>query len=173
MKQKLRILSYVVGVLLVVAVIGFVITDKEPLYSQGRGGSNSNKPVPDLIGTWQVDGTAYFIEDVNDFTAPDGVPEFIQGPFEDIIITDQTGRVFAGIGVGGNDHVTGVILSDGTVSMQLFELTELRGFLTGTLDGGGTTLEISGFFHVFDDFGAASPSDTNMASAFVQMVKVN
>ena len=86
--MKQRTLISVVGVLLVVAVIGFVLTGEEPLYGQG------NQRVPDLRGVWRGESSFYFFLDVTD---PTDLPVFVQTPpGEFIIITDQTGGVFAG-----------------------------------------------------------------------------
>ena len=169
MKRKLSILLGVVGVLLVVAVMSFVITGKEPLYGQGRRGSNMG--IPDLTGTWTLTSAGYFFEDVTDTTTSAGDPDPFEVSPEDFVITEQTGRVFAGVWDSRAQKVTGVILPDGTVSVQFFETTELRLFGTGSISVRGSTPEISGFFHFFDDFGHPSASDTNMGSGFFLLVK--
>ncbi len=158
MKHKLQILVCAVSVLLVVAVIVFVVNDTEPLYGQGRSGFDANNQLPDLIGTWRGDAEICSFSDVTDTSNQPVCQQIMPGEMEDFVITEQAGRVFAGIfdnfdGAPDEDRITGVILSDRTVSIQLFELSELRGFLTGRLTGAGDNLEISGYFHVFDDFG--------------------
>ena len=65
-------------------------------------------------------------------------------------ITHQTGRVFAGTWETGEDpdlvvrKMAGVTLPDRTVSMQAFETSEFRIFITGRMTKSGGTLQISG-----------------------------
>ena len=138
----------VVGVLLVVTAISLIIISRASLYGQtGRGSW-----IPDLIGEWVGKATAYYYPDVTDqstFEYLDGVDFSDKG---NVIITEQTGRVFAGSYEGDKGTLTGVILQDGTVSIQFFELSENRMFFTGKIRRSRGTLQLEGYVHVFGDF---------------------
>jgi hypothetical protein len=169
MRTKVKAIIAIGGVLLVITAISLVIVVRGPLY----GKATNDNWVPDMIGEWATERAAiYTFEDVTD---PTCTPVYIEGvsyPEGVIHITEQTGRVFAGKWEGGH-KVTGVILPDRTVSMQEFEPSELRFFITGRLTKSGDALQISGYSHMFDDFGISPDSDKMMASTYGRLVKVN
>jgi hypothetical protein len=165
MRIKVKALYTVVGILLVVTSIGLVIS-RGSLYGQAE----EDNWVPDLCGTWAGELTGYYYPDV---TQPDRI--YMKAPFQhDVIITDQTGMVFAGILVDGGDpgKVAGVMLPDRTVSIQIFDPSELRLFMTGRMKVSGSTLEISGYGHMYDDL-IDLDSTATMASWYIRLVKVD
>jgi len=171
MRTTLKKCVAVLGVLLVVAVIGLIIS-RGPIYGQ----AGADNWVPDLTGEWTGELTGYYYDHVTD---PACVPQYFKNPFEhNLIITNQTGRVFAGALVNTDDpsepgKVAGVILPDRTVSIQIFDPSELRLFITGRMKASGETLEISGYGHMFDDFGSGSNLHATMASMYIRLVKVD
>jgi len=176
MRTKVKAFITVIGVLLFIAAISIIIISRGPLYGQPE----YDNWVPDMIGTWTGEGAVYLFSDV---TVP-SQPEFfyISSLDRDIVITEQTGRVFAGaFGLDDEYKLTGVILKDRTVSIQYFEPSEERHFFTGRLTKSGNTLQISAIMQFFDDFNHVHPgfgippdySDRMMASAYVQLVKID
>ncbi len=151
MRTKVKAFIVVVGVLLVVTAISLIIISRGSLYGQPGGGSW----IPDLIGEWAGEGTAYLYDDVTalpeqrTLTYASGVDFSDEG---NVIITEQTGRVFAGTYEGIAGTLTGVILQDGTVSIQFFERDENRMFFTGKIRRSRGTLQLEGYVHVFGDF---------------------
>lgn len=175
MRSKLKTLFAVVGALAVVTAISLIVISRGPLYGQVE---NDNW-VPDLCGEWISEAVGYSI---NNVTNPLDPPEYSEGSLSDdgnIFITEQNGRVFTGTFEEDEGKLTGVILPDRTVSIQLFEQSELRFFLTGRLTKSGNTLQISGYIHLFDDFHgfrvSPRPDDSEwvMATGYAQLTKVN
>jgi len=170
MRTKVKAIIAVGGVLLVITAISLIIIVRGPLYGKA---SNDNW-VPDLIGVWTGEGACYVFMDV---TEPYLQPEhYFEGLFENgLKITQQNGRVFAGEWGFGEEgdrfKLTGVIMPDRTVSIQLFEPSEERHFITGRLKRSGGTLQISAYGHFFDDFHC--DSQQMMASGYAQYTKVN
>ena len=71
-------------------------------------------------------------------------------------VTHQNGEAFAAVAFDedGDLHaMTGVVLSDGTVSIQAFNPSEQRFFITGTVKLTNGTYVIDAQGQVFDDFG--------------------
>jgi hypothetical protein len=140
-----RLLSLVsIGCAIVAIIaISLLVSGREPAFGQIGVGR-----IPNMVGTWRGEIAGYFVQHTAEF--PPNTHEAVY--FEDsvemmFVITKQNGRAF-----GGN-NLTGVILPDGTVAIQAFEPTELRMFLTGSLQASGRRLEINGYGHLFDDFG--------------------
>ncbi len=166
MRSNLRVLMSTVGVVMVAALVGLLVTGRDPVY--GQGPPLGTRPVVDLTGVWEGEFSGYLFEDVLDEYDS---PQFIfQEPGEDLVITDQTDSTFAGSWPGG-DKVTGTVMPDGTVTVQMFEPGELRLFGTGTVEVRGNRAEIHGVLHAFDDFGFGG--DTSMFSGVFRFVKVN
>jgi hypothetical protein len=89
---------------------------------------------PNMVGEWRGQAEIVRFEDVNDQA---GQPQFGQTNELVVVIGTQTGRMFA---TPGSQKLTGVVLPDGTVSMQMCGGND-RWFLTGTLSiakGGAT-----------------------------------
>ena len=169
MRTKVKTFIAVVGVLLVVTAISLIIFSRGPIY----GKAAEDNWVPDLIGVWTGEGAGYGFLDV---TVPYLQPVYFEGPIENgLEITHQTGRTFAGEwgSDDGGDRfkLTGVIMPDRTVSIQLFEPSEERHFITGRITRSGGTLQISAYGHFFDDF--HYESETMMSSGYGQFTKVN
>ncbi len=170
MKTKVKAFIAVVGVLLVVTAISLIIFSRGPIYGQAA----EDNWVPDMIGEWNSELVAYAYDDV--IVLPQE-PEYLAGESlsddGNIFITHQRGRVFAGTFEMGYGVLTGVIIKDRTVSIQFFELSEWRGFVTGRMTKSGGTLQISGYVHGFDDFGIRPDSDTTMGSGYVRLFKID
>ena len=172
MRTKVKTFFVVGGILLVVTAISLIIIGREPLYGQG----NNDNWTPDLIGEWTAEMAGYFYDDVID---PECPPIYGEGYANNFHITHQTGRTFAGTWYEGSDKIkiAGVMLPDRTVSIQDFTPSEERNFFTGRLTISGGTLQMSGYLHSFDDFnhshGPWRGSDRTMASAYVQLVKID
>lgn len=164
MKTTLKICIAIVGVLLFVTTINLII-EREPLYGQ----IGKDNWVPDLTGEWSAEGYGYWFKDV---TIYDDKPKYFEGPGDrNLFITHQTGRVFAGTWEGRK--LTGVVLPDRTISIQMFELTELRIFLTGKLTGSRNNLEMQGYVYQFDDFGVDDPGGREMYTLYGRLWKIN
>ena len=169
MRNKVKSFIAVVGVLLVVTVISLIIISRGPLY--GKAGNDNW--VPNMIGVWATERAAmYFFEDVTDLTCMPVYIEVVSDPEDYITITHQTGRVFAGTW-GDRGKLTGIIMKDRTVSMQMFELSELRCFLTARMTKSGGTLQLEGYSHGFDDFGLPGNGDMNIFSGYGRLVKID
>jgi len=169
MRTKVKAFIAVVGVLLVVTAISLIIISRGSLYGKA---ANDNW-IPDMTGWWATERAATYTFD--DVTDPTCMPVYIEGvsyPEGVFHITVQTGRVFAGTWEGGR-KLTGVILPDRTVSMQAFEPSELRFFITGRLTKSGGTLQLEGYAHGFNDFGLPANGDKNMYSGYGRLVKVD
>ena len=107
----------------------------------------------DPIGNWTAEMAGYIFWDV---TNPSSVvyddesgEELVQPSYgeraSDIVITHQTGRAFAAERdsvEGDRRRLTGVIMPNRTVSIQIFEPSELRMFISGRLKQSGGTLQI-------------------------------
>jgi hypothetical protein len=120
--------------------------------------------IPNMIGRWTADLSGYQFENVAD---PDcrgdaGLqlekcqPLYFAGPGGSIEITHQNGEVFAALWLDDNGvhhQLTGVVSSDGTVSIQAFNPTEQRFFIAGTITSTNGTYEIDAHGQIFDDFG--------------------
>ena len=169
MRTKVKAFITVVGVLLVVTAISLIIFSRGPIYGQAA----EDNWVPDLTGEWIGEATGYAYEDVLEYPTeePEYYPEASLSDDGNIFITHQRGRVFAGIYELGDGKLTGVILPDRTVSIQFFEFSETRMFFTGRMTKSGGALQISGYVHMFDDFGLPE-HNTEMGSAYVQLIKV-
>lgn len=169
MRIKVNAFIAVVGVVLVVTSTGFIIS-RGPLYGQAE----ENNWIPDLIGAWLGESAQYYFEDVTD---PTETPNYIiesSTPEEAWHITDQTGRIFAGtVGLSGERKLTGVILPDRTVSIQMFWESETRIFFTGRMTKSGDEPQISGYFHYFDDLDPSGTGDKWMGSGYIRVVKVD
>ncbi len=183
MKTKVKTFFAVVGVLLVVTAISLII-GRGPLYGQAE---NDNW-VPNMIGTWGMsEGVGYYFEDVTD---PACIPKYTVSSLDPdpeaegyLHITHQTGRVFAGTWWSGSDpdvvvrKLSGVMLPDRTVSIQAFETSEYRIFITGRMTKSGGTLQISGYAHSFDDInhshGPYDPYLGTMSSGYAQLIKID
>ncbi len=171
MRSKVKAFIVVVGVLLVVTAIALIISGRGPLY----GKAAEDNWVPNMLGVWgQESGAGYHFEDVTD---PNCMPQYYEFTTSEgyMYITYQTGRVFAGEWNGRK--LAGVILQDRTVSIQGFEPSEHRFFMTGKITGSGGKLQIEGWAHDFDDFGrppiGGAGKDKGMGSGYGRLVKVN
>lgn len=166
MRSKVKAFIAVIGVLLVVTAISLIIISRGPLY----GKAAEDNWVPDLIGEWTGEAAIYFYFDVTD---PTETPKYAEAPLaHDFAITHQTGRVFAG--TWDETKVAGVMLPDRTVSIQFLEPPERRCFMIGRITKSGGALQISGFWHFFDDFGLPSGTgDKWMGGGYVLLVKVD
>ncbi len=130
-----------------------------------QAGEHEDSWVPDLTGLWSSEVIGYVFEDVAD---PGDEPFLYEGSLDyPLAITDQTGRVFTGKLNGAK--LTGVILPNRTISIQYFELSEERIFITGRLTRSGNTLQISGYMHFFDDLRAGG--DRMMATGFIRLTR--
>ncbi len=169
MRTKVKTFIAVVGVMLIVTAISLIIFSRGPLYGQDA----EDNWIPDMIGVWTGEGAAYGFLDV---TEPYLQPWYFEGLYENgLEITHQTGRIFAGEwgSDDGGDRfkLTGVIMPDRTVSIQLFEPSEERHFITGRITRSRGSLQISGYGHFFDDFHL--DGQKMMASGYGQFTKVN
>ena len=144
MKSKVKTFFAVAGVLVVIVAVSIITTSREPLH--GQAGNDSW--VPNMIGRWSTQGVGYVFEDVLS-ADPNLEPVYVEGDLDDFVITRQIGRVFAGTWYddpndpGDLKTLVGVILPDRTVSIQDFEPSEERTFITRRLTKSGGTLQIS------------------------------
>lgn len=166
MRTKVKAFIVVVGVLLVVTAISLIIFSRGPIY----GLAAEDNWVPDLTGEWTGEGAIQFYFDVTDATE---TPKYAEAPFaHNFAITEQTGRVFAGIWDG--TKVAGVMLPDRTVSIQFFEPPERRAFMIGRMTKSEGALQISGIWYFFDDFGLPTGAGNKwMGSGYARLVKVD
>ncbi|NIO20820.1 MAG: hypothetical protein GTN76_08795 [Candidatus Aenigmarchaeota archaeon] len=173
MRTKVKAFITVMCILLFVTAMSFIIINRGPIYAMDDDDYDDDW-VPNLIGEWISPATGYGYEDVTNI---DEIPGYGEGSLSDdgnIIITDQTGRIFTGTYELGYGKLTGVILPDRTVSIQFFELTETRIFFTGRMTKSGDTLQISGYFHIFDDYnGLHGDPAAEMASGYAQLIKID
>ncbi|UCE40494.1 MAG: hypothetical protein JSV17_13710 [Candidatus Aminicenantes bacterium] len=169
MRTKVEAIIAVIGVLLVITTIGLIIISRGPLF----GKDNNDDWVPNLIGEWIGEANGYAYSDATEW--PMETPEYFAGESlsddGNIIITHQTGQVFAGTFEEGYGIFSGVIMKDRTVSIQFFELSEFRLFFTGRMTKSGGALQMSGYVHAFDDL--QPEGNTEMASGYVRLFKVN
>jgi hypothetical protein len=169
MRTKVKAIIAAGGLLLVVAAISLIIIVRGPLH----GKTTDDNWVPNLIGEWTSEATGYAYGDSTEW--PMETPEYFTGESlsddGNIVITHQTGQVFAGTFEEGSGIFSGVIMKDRTVSIQFFELSEFRLFFTGRMTESGGTLQMSGYVHAFDDL--QPEGNTEMASGYVQLIKVN
>jgi hypothetical protein len=113
--------------------------------------------------------------------SPDYQPEYFEAALsEPFHITHQTGRLFAGragkpeFPEFAEGRLTGIVLPDGTVSIQFFEDTELRMLIKAKLTLTGGKYEMEGYAHLFDDLTELTPSQSaNMGTTFFRATKVN
>jgi hypothetical protein len=168
------------GLFVVLLAAGFVMAARAPAFGQNRA------RVPDLRGTWQGQIRGYIVQNVLVEPVFDpsgnptlGKPHYFEDASDDqtFFIREQVGRVFAGWDAEGR-KLTGVLMPDGTVSVQLFEPTENRTLFIGTLTAVGGQLRMEVYGHGFDDFGLTAPDPLNaghfnMASGYGAFVKVN
>ncbi len=170
MRTKAKAFIAVVSIVLIVTAISIIIISRGPVYGQDA----EDNWIPDLIGEWYSEAVGYAYEDVIHLPQE---PEYFEGESlsddGNIFITHQTGRVFAGTFEEGDGVLTGVIMKDRTVSIQFFELSEFRIFVTGRITKSGDTLQISGYVHAFDDFGIRPEPNTEMASGYVRLFKID
>ena len=178
--SKLTGLVLVSGALVVAMGMSFLLSGARSLYGQVGEGN-----IPDMVGVWKGELYGYNFNNVADpdcrqpadIAKSQCQPQYIQNPEASFQITTQNGRVFAGLYVEGQypRRLTGVVLPDGTVSVQGFSPTELRSFFTGTLTFTNGTYEMTGQGHSFDDFGLRAPESTkgSMASGIFRYAKVN
>jgi len=112
----LKFFISIIGIFVAFACIAFLIPGEEPLYGQ-RG----NK-IPDLIGEWSGGVYGGGFEDVWSADAP----VFGGDDTVDMTITHQEGRFFCGGGENYEDKITGVLMEDGTVHVQLFDTSNME-----------------------------------------------
>jgi hypothetical protein len=169
MRTKVKAFLAVVVTLLVVTAISLIIISRGPLY----GKAENDNWVPDLTGEWIGEVSGYAYEDATEW--PMEPPEYFAGESlsddGNIFITHQTGQVFAGTIEEDAGIFSGVIMKDRTVSIQFFELSEFRLFFTGRMKKSRGALQMSGYVHAFDDL--QPEGNTEMASGYVQLIKVN
>jgi hypothetical protein len=170
MRLTLRGYTPAIGYLLAAIALVLVIASRTPLYGQA-----GDSWVPDLRGTWNVAVMGYGFEDVTD---PNSQSGYFYSPTQSdqVVITQQTERVFAGIiddPNGDDGKLVGVILPDRTVSIQVFDPSEVRLFATGRLEVSGRQLQISGYGHMFDEFGIREFPDKTMSTVYIRLVKMN
>lgn len=168
MRTKAKAFIAVISVVLIVTAISIIIISRGPLY----GKEGEDNWVPDMTGVWTGEMAQQYFEDV---TNPTEMPNYIEEsstPEENWRITHQTGRVFAGtFGVSDERKLTGVIMEDRTVSIQMFWESETRIFFTGMMTKSGGALQISGYFHYFDDFDPSGTGDKWMGSGYIRLFK--
>ncbi|MCX6638634.1 MAG: hypothetical protein NT090_26570 [Acidobacteria bacterium] len=144
--SKLNSKVSILGLALSLAGIGLLFSSRERLYGQ----SPDNR-VPDLRGDWKGQITVVLFDNSLDPTEP---PQFGQDEFV-FTITHQNGRVFAGFNPepsGNGEKLTGVLLPDGTVSMQVLSgHGSDRTFLTGTFSTAKGTYQMEGYAHQYED----------------------
>ena len=170
MRTKVKAFIVVVGVLLVVTAISLIIFSRGPIYGQ----EGEDNWIPDMTGEWDSEVVGYAYDKVIELPqTPEYYPEASLSDDGNIWITHQRGRVFAGTFEMGDGVLTGVIMKDRTVSIQFFELSEFRLFVTGRITKSGDTLQISGYVHGFDDFGIRDEPDTEMGSGYVRLFKID
>lgn len=170
MRAKVKTFIAVVGVMLIVTAISIIIISRGPLY----GKEGEDNWVPDMIGVWTGEMAQHYFVDVTDPTETPNYIEESSTSEEDWHITHQTGRVFAGtFGVSTERKLTGVIMEDRTVSIQMFWESETRIFFTGMMTKSGGARQISGYFHYFDDFNPGGTGDKWMGSGYGRFVKVD
>ena len=71
-------------------------------------------------------------------------------------VTNQNGEAFAGLVLdddGVHHQLTGIVSSDGTVTVQFFNPTEQRFLATGTVTFANGTYQLEAHGQIFDDFG--------------------
>jgi hypothetical protein len=147
-KKRLFCAVVVFAALICVALL---VSGKQPLYAQAPG-----KPVPNLIGPWELYmPTVCHFTNMVDPTVP-AVP--LCGTPDDtstsIAITHQSGRVFAGNHPGASDKLTGYLAADGTVSIHYFSPSAHERehlFITGTLGIERGTYVMRGYAHGFSE----------------------
>jgi hypothetical protein len=159
MRSKLKVLIPLVGVLLVITASFY--------------GEDEDNWVPDMTGVWTGEMVGWGFWDVTD---PSSEPFYFEEPIDhDLVITHQAGRTFAGTVEGRK--LAGVIMPNRTVSMNYYEPSEERIFITGRVTRSGSTLQISGYSHFFDDFQHRhlpyDEGDKMMASWYFQITKVD
>jgi hypothetical protein len=163
MRTKVKAFIAFVGVLLAVTALSLIIIGRGPLYGKAK----EKDRIPDMTGVWTYETAQYYFEDV---TNPKEEPKDRMAsstPEEDWHITHQTGRVFAGtFGFEGEGKLTGVILPDGTVSIQIFWASETRIFFTGRMLNTKGISVMAGYFHYFDDFNPGGTGDKWMGSGY-------
>jgi len=166
MRTKVKAFIAVVGVLLVVTAISLVIFSRGPIYGQAE----EDNWVPNLIGEWTGEAAIQFYFDVTDAAE---TPKYAEAPLEhNFAITHQTGMVFAGTWNG--TKVAGVMLKDRTVSIQFFEPPERRAFMIGRITKSEGSLQISGIWYFFDDFGLPTGVGNKwMGNGYARLVKVD
>jgi hypothetical protein len=149
-----------------ISCISLLFLEKDSLYGQGMA-----ERVPNLVGHWQAKSAFYMFDPV---TNPESEPFYFEssGTEEDMLNIDvQTGRVFAGSTPDGG-KLTGIILPDGTVSIQAFGEGELRVFGTYRLSKSGNTYKLEGYAHYFDDL-KSPDAESMMATSYGVAVKVD
>ena len=170
MKTKVKAFIAVVGITLIVTAISIIIISRGPLYGEAA----EDYWVPDMTGVWTGELAQYYFEDVTDASETPNYIEEFSTPEENWHITDQTGSVFAGtVGVSGERKLTGVIMKDRTVSIQMFWESETRIFITGRITKSRRALQISGYVHYFDDFDPSGTGDKWMGSGYFRFFKVD
>lgn len=170
MRTKVKTFIAVVGVMLIVTAISIIIISRGPLY----GKEGEDNWVPDMIGVWTGELAQHYFMNVDDASETPNYIEESTTPEENWHITHQTGRIFAGTyGVSGERKLTGVIMEDRTVSIQMFWESETRIFITGKMTKSGGVLQISGYFHFFDDFLFGGTGDKWMGSGYGRFVKAD
>jgi hypothetical protein len=142
----------------VVAGLSLLAPPAQLLYGQ-----DEEKPVPDVKGTWTIKVTNLcHFDDVLDRSEPPLPP--ICTPDSEIttvvVITHQSGRVFAGYHSSMVDKLTGFIGPDGTLSVQYFspashEMERL--FLQGALSTREGSDVVTGYAQGFSDLSIAPP----------------
>ena len=137
------------------------------------GPSGSAGPIPDMLGEWTGNLSGCFFDEVINpvCTGPDALDNPVCQPWcgeipetSTLRVTRQVGGSFAAVWLDyrysdpRHHQMTGVVSSDGTVSIQSFNPSEQRFFFFGTVTFAEGTYRLDLHGQSFDDFGL-SPFD--------------
>ena len=152
------------------------------------GPSGSEGPIPDMLGVWTGDVNLCFFDNVVNpvckgseaLGKTECQPQCAQSTgTSQLSVTKQDGEAFAGVwldsrypGDPSHHQLTGVVSSDGTVSIQVFNPSEQRLLFFGTLRFVEGTYQLDLHAQAFDDFGLTpfdnkpSPCDPDVPTRY-------
>jgi hypothetical protein len=157
-------LIWLISISLCMAVcIGLVVVARAPLYGQANR-------IPDLRGLWNGYVGGCIFQDAYEGYPSGSPPDPNCDAWDDtkLNITEQNGSVFAGLGEGPGDKFTGIILADGTVSIQGFDPSNHERILgEGTVSVRGGSYLMTGYMHIFRDPNKL-PGAASMGTVYLQ-----
>ncbi len=135
-------------------------------------------PIPNVVGSWAFQSEEVgFVGPYDAYTGPNFSTASSQGVAV-IFITEQQGRTFAGYVSGGggqHDNLTGAVMEDGTITIQLVfvfneQTTPNRGLLWGKVSPLKKPSVITGVANGFEDL--SSGASSSFTSTYFKLTRV-